>query len=289
MSAVRPKADGGKLSPEQIVQGAKNLPSAPKVLPQLKRLLVDSNSSMENIVKLIRLDASIAARVLQVGNSAYFSSGLHCQTVDEAVNRVGYALIYNVVSYAVASQVLVRPLEVYSIAADEFWKQSVACALSAERLAAITGDDVGTAYTLGLLHRIGMAVINEWALRERPQLRMKCDSFPDEFALGERKILGCTQSEVGAERLRLWQFAADITEPLIGQSSSENAATRPRMTNLLYAARWIRATVCVESSPPPPLAADLLASLPITHDQLDAVASDVRTRLQSISTLLAGS
>jgi len=40
----------------------KHLPSAPKVLPRLKRLLQDGNSSMQEIALLIRLDAAIAAR-----------------------------------------------------------------------------------------------------------------------------------------------------------------------------------------------------------------------------------
>ena len=59
--------------------------------------------------------AAIAARVLQMGNSAYYSGGNVCFTVGEAVNRIGYNQIYELVSYAVASQVLVRPLAAYAL------------------------------------------------------------------------------------------------------------------------------------------------------------------------------
>ena len=44
------------LTPEQVVQELRHLPSAPKVLPLLKRLLSDGNSAMHDIVGLIRLD-----------------------------------------------------------------------------------------------------------------------------------------------------------------------------------------------------------------------------------------
>ena len=51
--------------------------------------------------------------------------GIPCFTVDEAVQRVGYEHVYSLVSYAVALQVLVRPLEAYQIEADELWRMSV--------------------------------------------------------------------------------------------------------------------------------------------------------------------
>src|ERR1700712_469992 len=142
-------------SPEDVVREVKNLPSAPKVLPRLKQLLSDTNSAMHEIVALIRLDPGIAARVMQTANSAYFNSkGVRCVTVDEAVQRVGYDEVYELVAYAVASQVLVRPLDVYEIEADALWRSSVACAIAAELIAGRTAQDHNIAYTIGLLHRV---------------------------------------------------------------------------------------------------------------------------------------
>ena len=94
MLAEPPMQLTSPLTAEDLVLEVRHLPSAPRVLPRLKMLLVDGNSSMDEIVELIRLDLGIAARVLQVANSAYFSKGSRCFTVDEAVNRVGYAQVY---------------------------------------------------------------------------------------------------------------------------------------------------------------------------------------------------
>ena len=69
-----------RLSPDDIVRELRHLPSTPKVLPRLKLLLSDSNSSIYEIVALIRLDPGIVARVLQVSNSAYFRKGTRCQS-----------------------------------------------------------------------------------------------------------------------------------------------------------------------------------------------------------------
>jgi HD-like signal output (HDOD) protein len=141
MIAATLQPAGQIMTPDEIVRAVKRLPSAPKVLPRLKELLSDGNSAMHEIVSLVRLDPGIAARVLQMGNSAYFSPGGRCLTVDEAVNRVGFDQVYQLVSYAVASSVLVRPLETYAIEAEELWRRSVAGALAAEVLAERSGPD----------------------------------------------------------------------------------------------------------------------------------------------------
>lgn len=289
MNAAPTVQEDVQFTPEQIVRDVKHLPSAPKVLPRLKRLLRDGNSSMREVVQLIRLDAAIAARVLQVSNSTYYNKGLRCHTVEEAVNRVGYELVYELVSYAVASQVLVRPLEVYGLEADVIWRQSVACALAAERIAVITGEDCNVAYTVGLLHRIGMVVVNEWALRQQPHLRLLGREFPDEFIRSERATLGCTQADVGAALLRDWDFSPDMTEPVQWQYAPHGAMLSIRMASLLYAARWVRAAVCEESSRVAPPSAALLAPLRITSARLTGVAADVRTHLRTISALLTDS
>ncbi len=85
------------MTPADLVSEVPGLPSAPKVLPALKRLLQDPNSSLADVVKLIRLDAAIAARVLQLSNSAYYNKGRPCQTIDTAVHRIGFDLVYELV------------------------------------------------------------------------------------------------------------------------------------------------------------------------------------------------
>ena len=178
------------VTPEQVVRELRHLPSAPKVLPRLKRLLSDGNSSMAEIVELIRLDPGISAKVLQTANSAYYSKGARCSHVDEAVNRVGYDQVYELVAYAVASQVLVRPLDAYRIEPDQMWLSAVACALAAEALAGITGQERDIAYTVGLLHGVGMLAIDDWVVRHHPGLHLSNHGFPREACENERSLLG---------------------------------------------------------------------------------------------------
>lgn len=276
-----PASSPSALTVDDLVRGLEHLPSAPRVLPRLKSLLRDGNSSMHEVVDLVRLDPGIAARVLQFGNSTYFSRGLRCYTVDEAVTRVGYDQIYELVATAVASQVLVRPLETYGLEADDLWHQSIACALAAEALAERTRADRSVAYTIGLLHSIGMVAIDDWALRNSPGLRFASRGLPLEYCEAERSALGFHQAETGAALLRLWEFPSVMAEPVRWQYLPNGTAVHYQFSALLHVAKWIRSAV-LNPAVRPPSVAHLLGRMGLTPAQLEGLAGQVAVRLREI-------
>jgi HD-like signal output (HDOD) protein len=257
------------------------------VLPRLKLLLGDTNSSMREIVALIRVDPGIAARVLQVGNSTYYSQGVRCFTIDEAVHRVGFDQVYELVSYSVASQVLVRPLTTYGIEADDFWKLSVAAALAAEMLAARTGQDRDVAYTAGLLHGLGMVAIDDWALRNEPDLRLPSTGFADEATSAEKAALGFTQADAGAALLRYWEFPHSMCEPVQRQYSPRSSPAHTRMACLLYCAKWLRNQVCeARSDQGVQLPESIMQMVPLRASELPVLLTELKCRLTEVSSLL---
>jgi HD-like signal output (HDOD) protein len=276
------------LTPEDIVRELKTLPSAPKVLPRLKRLLSDGNSSMHEIVGLVRLDPGIAARVLHVANSAYFSKGVRCVTVEEAVHRVGYDEVYELVSYAVAAQVLVRPLSAYELDADELWKMSVACALSAETIAERSDQDRDVAYTIGLLHCVGMVAIDEWSSRIGRQLSLPTAGFPREATSSERVQLGFTQAETGGALLHSWDFPPAMCEPVRHQYAPRATNGHAKMACLLYAAKWLRSMVCAKTAAARPGTPETmyLQPLGLSAQALASYAPEITGRLGEVITRL---
>lgn len=272
------------LTPDDIVRELKTLPSAPKVLPRLKRLLSDGNSSMHEIVGLVRLDPGIAARVLHVANSAYFSKGVRCLTVEEAVHRVGYDEVYELVSYAVAAQILVRPLSAYEIDADELWKMSVACALAAELIAERCNEDRDIAYTIGLLHSVGMVAIDEWSARTGRLLSLPSAGFPREATSSERVELGFTQADAGGALLRAWDFPPAMCEPVRHQYAPRAAPSQAKMACLLYAAKWLRSTLCAKSPELRPGVPEILYLQPLglNAQTLEAFVPEIKFRLGEV-------
>lgn len=273
-------------APDEVVRTLEHIPSAPRVLPRLKQLLSDGNSAMHEVVTMVRLDPGIAARVLQIGNSAYYSQGLRCYTVDEAVHRVGYNQIYELVATAVASQVLVRPLAAYGMEADELWQRSVACALAAEALAERLEVDRDIAYTIGLLHGVGQVAIDEWIYHHHPGLSFSPGPLPFETCLSERQVLGFHHGEAGAALLRLWEFPPVMSEPVRWQFLPRGTAAHYKFAALLHVAKWLR-TAARDAAAPLNLPDNvLLRSLNLGLPDLHRLAVEVRARLANVSRLL---
>lgn len=274
------------LTPAEIVRVVKHLPAAPRVLPKLKRLLSDGNSEPRAIAALVRVDPGLAARVLQTANSAYYGAGTRCGTIEEAVTRVGYAQIYELVAGAVASQVLVRPLEVYACEADEMWRRSVTCALAADVLARQVGVDHDLAYTAGLLHGVGMVAIDEWAMRAGVRLVLASAGWPRETMEAERAAFGLTHAQAGATLLEEWGFPAAVCEPVRWQYAPGAAFGHAAGAALLVAARWLRTAVCSSETRPPLPESAQLAAARLSPALLPRLVAEVSARMAKISLLL---
>jgi HD-like signal output (HDOD) protein len=266
-----------------VAQGLRFPPSAPRVLPLLKRHLVNTNVDIRQIIDLVRLDPGISARVLQAANSVLFSRGVRCHSVAAAVNRIGFDHIFEIVANAVAEQVLVQPLVSYSIEADEFWRRSIACGLAAESLAELCGEDANVAYSLGLLHGVGMVAIDQWLQRAMPTLGFFGRGFPKDFSESERVLLGFTSADAGAEVLRGWEFPPEMSEPVRWQHAPLNSAAHRRLNCLLYCAMWISARVCADAKVSV-AAVDgrLLAPIQLTPDKLACLLLPVQRRLDAV-------
>lgn len=275
-------------SPESLARGVKNVPSGPRVLPRLQQLLADGNSSMQEIVDPIRRDQGIASRVLQMSNSSYYSKGARCSTVEESINRIGFKQVYSVVSNALCSDALVRPLVGYGLKAEEVWKISVAGGMAAERLATAAGEDRNISYTIGLLHGLGMVSIDSWLQLNRPGTKLTYRDFQHEFGRDEAGLVGFTQAEAGAALLELWGFPAAMVLPVRHQYSAQVPAEHARMVALLRLAKWLR-NVVAGIYPAPPETADetQLRLLKLSQSQLDNMIAEIREEMQETRDMLA--
>jgi len=240
--------------------------------------------SLQELGNLLRLDAGLLARVYQMGNRLAGVHGEHCLTIEDAINLVGFNRIAAMIGQVAKSQIFARPVSLYGLDAEEWWRWSISCALAAELLAEHTGEDTSIAYTVGLLHSAGIVAIDEWVLRHAPSIIFLPRGLLCEFVESERALLGCTQAEVGAAMLRHWGFPAILVEPLRWQYAPYGSAGYARMACLLNAAKWLRTVVCTEDEhrPPPLPDAVVLRALRLTPERLVRFVVDLRIRLGEV-------
>jgi HD-like signal output (HDOD) protein len=279
----------GSLDPSEIVRGLEQLPATPAILPRLLRLLESDSASLDEVIELIRVDLSITARILQMGSSAYYhTSGGPCETVSEAVNRVGFNQVYKLVSYAATAQLLMRPLAAYGLTTDDTWRLAVSCALAAEQLADDVGVNRSLAYTAGLLHGAGMIVIDTWRQQQRIELHFTSAGLPAETTQSETSALGFTNADVAAALLKLWEFPPSIVEPVCRQYAPRDSREEPLLSCLLHVAKWLRdASHLPDDAPLPPAPEPwIMETLGIAPESLETRLYHVRDAFLEASKLL---
>jgi HD-like signal output (HDOD) protein len=254
-------------------------------LARLQQLLTNPESGIAEVAGLIRLDAALATRIIQISNSVWFGRGEPCQMIEDAVNRVGFREVYHLVAVMASGAIVAQPLAAYGRDAMTQWRESVACAFAAEALAARLGEDTSAAYTAGLLHGIGRLAIDHHLVTTGDILKRLADEgFPLDHSGAEFALLGFNQADVGACMLEKWDLTPAIIEPIRHQYEPLVAdEPHDRLAALLYGARLLRTIVCQHQEPAPTDEEDeifgclrlsreaVLATLPELQEQLARV------------------
>lgn len=232
------------LNVEELACDLEEMSVAPQILPKLQAMVSDCNTNPDEIRDMIRMDAALSSMILKTANSAYFNPGYHIDSIDDAIMQLGFNDVYQILSMLAFSDLMSHPLETYALSAGQFWRRSVACALAMERLARKYGEDPGVAYTIGLLHGIGMVFIERELSDRGHQVAMQ-NSLPEDVAIAaeEMEIFGLNHAKVGASVMRRWGFSDEIVVPVFCQFEPSEAGNHERMACLISFAKRMIGTI----------------------------------------------
>jgi HD-like signal output (HDOD) protein len=232
------------LTVADVLRLGKRLPSTPQVFCSIGRLLSDPNSSIDEIVKLVKLDAALAIRVLQLSNGAYYGFKERCGSLDEAVNRLGFREVYRQVGVIAAQQLYCGELVVHRISAQLAWENSVTCALAMEWLARNRQGDDANAYAIGLLRSVGKIVLNR-VLIGRPGVWCVYPGEAVEPAahLWEQRMFGLSAPEVAAILMENWKFPLSTCEAVRNHLEPMRTPGVPIEAYWLNLAGWVATTL----------------------------------------------
>ena len=103
-------------SDAEVVVGAaasERLPTTPQIFSRLSAAMKNPDISVEEIVSVVQLDASLSARVLRLSNSAQFGRGDPITSLDGAINRIGFQEVYRLVGAAMSFCAAKQPHKVF--------------------------------------------------------------------------------------------------------------------------------------------------------------------------------
>jgi HD-like signal output (HDOD) protein len=200
-------SEAAETTKNNLLRLARKLPTSSMVFSRLGLLLRDINTELADIVKLVSVDSGLSSRVIRVSNSVMFGGDEPARTLEDAINRIGFRETHRVVGMAMTEQVFQNDLPVYGVTAEELWENSVVTALAMEKLAILTGDDEGMAYTVGLLRTVGKLVLDRLLEIEQPGLTCP-ESEAFDLPKWEKAWAPMSSNEVGAMILDDWKLPA---------------------------------------------------------------------------------
>ncbi|HEX2851811.1 MAG TPA: HDOD domain-containing protein [Opitutaceae bacterium] len=196
------------VSREALLHVVKNLPAAPQILAQLGGLLLDVNTDLDDLVKLINRDAALTTRIIRVSNSPLYNVGSPFASLEESLARVGFTEVYRLTGFAAMAQVSEKKLALYGWSSAQLRENSLLTALVAEALADPSKMDPRAAYTAGLLRSTGKIALDRLAkglIEPDPHAAHKAMGL----AAWETKWMGLTNCDAAATILQEWRFPAE--------------------------------------------------------------------------------
>jgi putative nucleotidyltransferase with HDIG domain len=190
-----------------------SLPSAPRLYAELTALMNSGTAGAADAARVIQGDTAMAAKVLQLANSAYFGRRSPVSSIAEAVAYLGLEALRALVLQTAAFYQFHPETPVVGFDVERMQRH---CAHVARLAAAMSSGQAARddAFTAGLLHDVGLLVL---ASRNPTELSQMLAAAADEgVALHEveRTRHGVTHAEIGAHLLGLWGLPLAVTEAI---------------------------------------------------------------------------
>jgi putative nucleotidyltransferase with HDIG domain len=210
------------------VQKIEQMPAIPAVfLPLMKLLSSTEEAKVDEVVRLVSYDNSIAAQCLRVASSPLFGLPHAPKSIKGAVISLGLRRVETILLTCCLGQAF--PAKKWVLDPEAFWRHSLGCAMVCRKFSEkLRASDPEKAYMAGLLHDIGFMV--------------NCLVFPKEFTQAmevacregiplheaESATINFTHCDTGEALAEKWRLDTDTTEVITYHHSvAESRRSRP--------------------------------------------------------------
>jgi HD-like signal output (HDOD) protein len=205
----------------ELSRGKVDLPSFPDIALRVRKVLADEEVSQEQVVRVVGSEPALAARLMQIANSAALNfTGKPITDMRTAINRMGHNMVRSAaIAFAMSQLKKVDSLKGLEKPLDELWKSSAAVAAMshavAKRYSKVNPD---TGMLAGLLHGIGKLYILTRSSKH-PALFAETSTY--------NQIVRDWHSPVAKALLENWDMAEEIVDAVSNYEDMEREHSGP--------------------------------------------------------------
>jgi len=219
------------------VNAIEDLPSLGTSFLETQKLVCGKNLDASEAAAIIEKDVWLTARLLKIVNSVYYGGRYgEIGSLRQAVARLGLAEVTRICLAFQAVHIFPETSPLVNV--QEFWRHSIAVAMVTRALAVeakVQKFDPAEAYVAGLMHDIGMVVLDRYFNAAWHKVRDFAVLKEIETFNAERQMMDIDHGEVGGLILARWKLPESVVEAVSCHHSPERSKPEFRgVSQLVY-------------------------------------------------------
>ena len=228
-----------KIDIEVVLKVTQRTPSLPQATLRALQVIDDPDHNVSELARVIGLDQTLAARVLQWANSPFYGLRYKVATLDHAIMVMGTRAVQGLLLAVAVREKLSKKMPGYGLERGDLWRHSVAVAAGARWIASLQKyAQPDQAFIAGLLHDIGKLILDE-LLRYEPAWQIEWAKLQQEgtsFIELEHWLTGLDHAQLGGQIAEKWNLPAVLIEAIAYHHDPNRATVEPCITEWVHLA-----------------------------------------------------
>lgn len=202
---------GEKPTIKDITRSMRDLQPIPQVALKILRIIDQGDYDIDKIADEVRKDQVISTRTLQFCNSPLFAKRNRVESIDHALVYLGQKLLVKMIISAAIQKYFDQSSSGYSLCKGGLFYHAVGTAITAEKLAQLTGlIEPSVAYTAGLIHDIGKVVLDQFLEQTYPLFYRELQDETTTLLETEKKLFAIDHTEAGYILAKQWSLPESL-------------------------------------------------------------------------------
>lgn len=222
---------------EKIIEEVDRLRPVSHINDKILEITSNPNSSLSQLVDVIKYDQGITANLLRICNSSYFGLKKKMISIKQAVAYLGIEKVASLIMMGNSADSFKKAQSGYDLNEGELWRYSVSSALIAQDLAEKRHlKNVYLIFTSALLKDIGKTILNTYVKDSFEDIIKMVQDKGLTFIEAEKEVIGIDHAELGAMASERWNFSPDMVEIIRNHHAPDKAPANDLSIPIVYLA-----------------------------------------------------
>ena len=194
---------------EKIIELVDNseISSIKQTVTQILTIINDPNSSAKDLKNIIEIDPPLTGKLLKLANSSLYGYPKTISKIQEAVVCIGFEAVKELALSQKVCELFKKEDYINGYTRISLWKHCVAVALCSKLIFRREFREPGeNIYVAGLLHDIGIIVIDQFFHHDFINILRKSKSEKNNLVSIENAVLGFNHTDISLAVAENWNF-----------------------------------------------------------------------------------